>query len=134
LVLTPAVTASAAAAWLRDSWAEDPEMKNLDEPDVPPPDDGTPMGLNLDPGEQPVLEPTPGPGAEVPKLLLLLGAGWLTWFVFSFSAHSGRTLNAIRWPVPRLPTFHRRASAAQPIYRPEWDDFTDPWQDAPWRR
>ena len=69
----------------------------------------------------------------MPKLLTLLGTGWLLWLVLSLSARSGRKLYAIRWRVPRRMAL-RRVANAKPIYRPEWDEFTDPWQDAPWRR
>jgi hypothetical protein len=63
-----------------DQWQADPDF------DVqPPPEDGAPMGLNMDQSEQPTLEPRPGPGTVVPKLLLLLGLGWLVWIVWSFS-------------------------------------------------
>jgi hypothetical protein len=103
LVLTPVVAVPVVAAspgpvsLIGDGWEEDPEM-NV----APPAEPGTPMGLNMEPTEQPTLEATPGPGAEVPKLLLLLGAGWALWGVLWLSGVSARRLNAIRWPRPRL--------------------------------
>ena len=56
------------------------------------------MGLNMEPTEQPPLEPRPGPGAEVPKLLVLLGALWALWCVASLSGASARWLSSVRWP------------------------------------
>ena len=49
------------------------------------------MGLAMDATDQPTLEPRPGPGAMVPKLLVLLGSVWLLWIVW---AGSGRL---VRW-------------------------------------
>jgi hypothetical protein len=49
----------------------------------------------MEQGEQPALEPTPGPGSAVPKLLILLGSAWLLWLSWSVS---GRL---VRWR-PRL--------------------------------
>jgi hypothetical protein len=104
LVLTPVVAVPAGVVaeptvpvtLIGDNWADDPAM-NV----VPPVEPGTPMGLNMEPTEQPTLEPTPGPGAEVPKLLVLLGAGWALWAVVWLSGVSARRLDAIRWPRPR---------------------------------
>ena len=48
------------------------------------------MGLKMDPGDQATLEPRPGPGTEVPKLLTLIGAAWLLWIVWSLSARIAR--------------------------------------------
>lgn len=63
-----------------DRWQDDPSF------DVPPANDpGTPMGLNMEATEQPTLEPRPGPGTLVPKVLSLVGSGWLLWMVWSFS-------------------------------------------------
>ncbi len=117
LVLTPVAAAAPAAtaaaapmSLIGDGWEDDPSM-NLS----PVTDPGTPMGLNLEPSEQPTLEAKPGPGAEVPKLLVMLGAGWVLWAVLTLSAMSGRRLNAIRWPRPawlRWP--RRRTSALEP--------------------
>jgi len=97
LVLTPIVTASAVASgFIRDAWESDP---NLDLPQPPPPEDpGAPMGLSLDPTEQPRLEAEPGPGAEVPKLLVLLGSAWVLWGVWALGGLSGRRLSALRIP------------------------------------
>ncbi|MBV9323059.1 MAG: C39 family peptidase [Chloroflexi bacterium] len=112
LVLTPVVAVAAPpvaaspgpVSLVGDGWADDPAL-NVS----PPPDPGTPMGLNLDPTEQPTLEATPGPGAEVPKLLALLGGGWLLWGVAWLSGVSAQRLNAIRWPRPRLPRWRARS-------------------------
>jgi hypothetical protein len=128
LMLTPVITTTSAG--VRDAWETDPNVLATDPP--PPDDPGSPMGLNMDQTEAPALEARPGPGAEVPKLLTLLGASWLAWLVLSLSSRSGRKLYAIRWRLPR-PTLLRRVGNPKPTYRPEWDQFTDPWQDAPWR-
>jgi hypothetical protein len=92
----PIVASPGPVSLIGDSWEDDPALNvaPLTEP-------GTPMGLNMDPTEQPTLEATPGPGAEVPKLLILLGAGWALWSVVRLSGVSARRLNAIRWPRPR---------------------------------
>ena len=80
LVLTPVITATSLAAPLvGERWADDPNF------DLQPPlDPGSPMGLNVEPGDQPPLVARPGPGSEVPKLLLLIGAPWALWMVWSF--------------------------------------------------
>jgi peptidase C39-like protein/SdrD B-like protein len=129
LVLTPIVTATSFAPALRDGWENDP---NLLPDDPSPPDDGTPMGLNMDQSETPALEARPGPGAEVPKLLVLLGAGWLVWLLLSYGGRTGRWLDRVRWPMPRWRVPKRQPAPV--TYRPEWDEFVDPYQDAPWRR
>jgi hypothetical protein len=91
LRLTPVVTAHAIAPLVGDTWQTDPIL------DVePPPDDpGAPMGLNLDPSDQPALTPRPGPGAEVPKLLVLLGTLWALWTVWSLSGGMARRLPTV---------------------------------------
>jgi hypothetical protein len=81
LVLTPVVTASSVAPLVRDAWEDDPNL-NLE----PPTDPGSPMGLNLDPSPRPAIEAQPGPGAQVPKLSIILGLTWLLWAVWSLSA------------------------------------------------
>jgi hypothetical protein len=92
LLLTPVVTATSAGAWLRDAWETDPNL-NVDA--IPPaPDDGAPMGLSMDASEQPAIEARPGPGAEVPKLLTLLGVGWLLWSIWALSARMALRLPA----------------------------------------
>jgi hypothetical protein len=48
-------------------------------------DPGLPMGLKLEASEQPTLEARPGPGTLVPKMLAVLGVGWLMWLVWSIS-------------------------------------------------
>jgi peptidase C39-like protein/SdrD B-like protein len=95
LTITPAVTASAAGSWLRDAWETDPSVAADDPP--PPDDPGSPMGLSMDASEQPPLEAQPGPGAEVPKLLLLLSALWSVWLLVSASRRMGFALNGVRW-------------------------------------
>jgi hypothetical protein len=112
LVLTPITAASAAAptppmSLIGDGWEDDPSMN------VPPlTDPGAPMGLNMEPSQQPTLEAKPGPGAEVPKLLVLLGVGWLLWAVLTLSGMSARRLNAIRWPRPTWLRWPRRRGPA----------------------
>jgi Peptidase_C39 like family/SdrD B-like domain len=105
LVLTPVVAAASTPVGLiGDGWEQDPTM-NVS----PPIDPGTPMGLNMDPTQQAPLEARPGPGAEVPKLLVLLGALWALWCVATLSGASARRLSSIRWPSPR---WLRRPSSA----------------------
>jgi hypothetical protein len=68
-----------------------------DDADVPPPDDpGTPMGLDLQATNTPALEARPGPGAEVPKLLLLVGSPWLIWTIWSASGLLVRLAGLLR--------------------------------------
>jgi hypothetical protein len=94
LILTPVVYVSpapAVAAQARDGWADDPTLnvQPLAEP-------GLPMGLDLEPGDQPPLpEARPGPGAEVPKLLSLIGALWGLWIVWSLSGRFAHRLPAV---------------------------------------
>jgi hypothetical protein len=114
LVLTPVIPVAAApvavspgpASLIRDGWEDDPAM-NV----TPPIEPGTPMGLDMEPTQQPTLEATPGPGTEVPKLLLLLGGGWVLWGVLSLSGLSARRLNAVPWtrPLERIYRSWRRA-------------------------
>jgi hypothetical protein len=97
LALTPVITATSAASLIRDGWEDDP---TLNPPTLP--DDGAPMGLNLEPSQTPELpKPTPGPGAQVPKLLALIGVGWSLWLFLSLSSRMGLALNGMRWPRPR---------------------------------
>ena len=103
LTLTPIVTTTAAAAPLIgefDRWQDDPNF------DVQPllDDPGAPMGLNLEPSDRPTLEPRPGPGTEVPKLLTLIGAAWGLWIVWSLSGSVARR-------VPTLAMVRVAASA-----------------------
>jgi hypothetical protein len=105
LVLTPVVTRTSAASLIRDGWEQDPAFVNLDAP--PPEDDpGAPMGLTMEASVAPALEAEPGPGAEVPKLLALVGTGWGLWLFLSLSTRLGLALNAIRWPRPFRPKGH----------------------------
>ncbi len=91
LVLTPVVSASPfVASLIRDQWETDPSM------DVSPPDEpGSPMGLNIEPSQQPTLEPRPGPGAQVPKLLLMIVPLWGLWLVWSTSGRVARRLPSV---------------------------------------
>ncbi|MBV9174311.1 MAG: C39 family peptidase [Chloroflexi bacterium] len=68
-----------------DRWEDEADLS-------PPPADGAPMGLNMQQTETPALVPQPGPGAEVPKVLLLLSPAVLLWGVWSFSGAVGRLL------------------------------------------
>ena len=84
LVLTPTLPVVSVAGPLvvsgADRWQDDP---NFDFEPVTDP--GVPMGLNMEQTDQPTLEARPGPGTVVPKLLTIVGAGWLLWIVWSFS-------------------------------------------------
>jgi hypothetical protein len=111
LLLTPILPAAATAAVspagplvdASDTWQTDPDF------DVQPTDPGSPMGLNMEQTDQPTLEARPGPGTLVPKLLTLIGAGWLLWIVWSFSGRLVWTTSARlsawqwrwRWPALR---------------------------------
>jgi hypothetical protein len=80
---------------IAERWSEDPNFETL-----PPLEDGAPMGLNLDQSNQPTLEPRPGPGTVVPKLLALLGSGWLLWLAWSASGRLVRwrpSFGVVRW-------------------------------------
>jgi hypothetical protein len=85
LMITPVVSlspATAAGPLIAERWSDDPNF------DFEPPlatEPGAPMGLNMEPGDQPPLEARPGPGSEVPKLLTLIGAAWALWLVWSQS-------------------------------------------------
>jgi hypothetical protein len=76
----PVVTPSGPLTLGADQWQTDPtfDMQPLDEA-------GAPMGLSLEASDQPTLEPRPGPGTLVPKMLIVLGIGWLLWLVWSTS-------------------------------------------------
>src|SRR5205823_14724886 len=80
LVLTPTLPVVSAAGPLvvsaADRWQYDP---NFDFQPVTDP--GAPVGLYMAPTDQPTLEARPGPGTVVPKLLTVVGAGWLLWIV-----------------------------------------------------
>src|SRR5579859_3560327 len=97
LTLTPvlAVTMPVGPLVTADQWQTDATF------DLQPvTDPGAPMGLNLETSDQPTLEPRPGPGTMVPKLLTALGIGWLLWLVWSTS---GRI---VRWS-PRFAALRR---------------------------
>jgi hypothetical protein len=89
LTLTPILPAVVVPVGLPitvgDRWQDDPtfDLRPLDET-------GAPMGLNLETSDQPTLEPRPGPGTLVPKMLTVLGAGWLLWLVWSTSGRFAR--------------------------------------------
>jgi hypothetical protein len=55
----------------------------------------------------------------VPKLLILLGVGWLLWLVLTLSGMSARRLNAVRWPRP---TWLRWPSRREPSPEAAGDD------------
>ena len=107
LVLTPVITATSAAAvpLVGERWSDDPNF----DVEPPPADPGSPMGLNMEPGDQPPLVARPGPGAEVPKLILLIGLPWALWMVWSFG---GRL--ALRMPSV---TVIRSKLLARPLSR-----------------
>jgi hypothetical protein len=89
LSLLPMPRPSGPLITTSDRWRDEIEA----EPAI---DDGAPMGLAMEASEQVALEPQPGPGSMVPKLLLLLGGAWLVWGVW---ASGGRL---VRWR-PGLP-------------------------------
>jgi hypothetical protein len=83
LTLTPVLPVAAAGplvTFSSERWHNDPtfDLKPLNDP-------GLPMGLNLEQTDQPTLEARPGPGTLVPKMLTILGFGWLMWLVWSIS-------------------------------------------------
>lgn len=73
-----------------DDWQTDPQF-------APPVDtsSSTPMGLTMEPTDQPTLEPRPGPGAIVPKLLALLGGLWAVWAALATGSRLGTRVNAL---------------------------------------
>ena len=119
LALTPVPPALAAAGPLvSERWAADEDFAQIDEP--PPPEPGAPMGLSIDPSDQPTLEPRPGPGTEVPKLLTLLGAAWLLWLTWSMAGRAARCLPTFgqlaavpRFGLVRLARLKRAVTALQ---------------------
>jgi hypothetical protein len=113
LVLTPVVTASAAAAAVSDTPAV-PLAENSDQWSVDPDFDpqpevlgGSPMGLTMEPSTDPALQARPGPGAMVPKLLTLLSPLLLLWAVWLTAGYMsrlpvGRVILPLRRAVPPL--------------------------------
>jgi len=113
LVLTPVVTASAAAAAVSDTpavpLAENSDQWSVDPDFDPQPEvlDGSPMGLTMEPSTDPALQARPGPGAMVPKLLTLLSPLLLLWAVWLTAGHMsrlpvGRVILPLRRAVPPL--------------------------------
>jgi hypothetical protein len=85
-----------------DQWRNDPTF------DLQPlPDPGAPMGLNLETSDQPTLEPRPGPGTVVPKLLTILGVVWGLWMVWATSGRIARWRPRLVLGRPRLALFRR---------------------------
>jgi hypothetical protein len=85
---------AAGGPLIAERWADDPNF-NFE----PPTEPGVPMGLTMEPGDQPPLEARPGPGSEVPKLLTLIGAAWVLWLVWSQSGRIAGVL-ATRITIP----------------------------------
>jgi hypothetical protein len=88
LLLKPATptlpVVSPAGPLIAERWQDDPDFQPVD------PATGAPMGLNMEPSEQSTVEPRPGPGTVVPKLLTIIGSGWLLWVIWSFSGRLAR--------------------------------------------
>ena len=100
-VVVDTTVAAAALIGESDRWQDDPSF------DIPPPiEPGSPMGLTVEPSDQPTLEPRPGPGTEVPKLLTLIGGAWLLWSVWSLSGAIAR----------RVPSFAFIRAAAVAVF------------------
>src|SRR5947209_2494612 len=100
-VVVDTTVAAAALIGESDRWQDDPSF------DIPPPiEPGSPMGLTVEPSDQPNLEPRPGPGTEVPKLLTLVGGAWLLWSVWSLSGAIAR----------RVPSFAFIRAAAVAVF------------------
>jgi SdrD B-like protein/peptidase C39-like protein len=88
LLLSPIVPVlTPAGPLVSDRWQDDPDFSQIDEPPVEP---GAPMGLSIDPSTQPTLQPRPGPGSEVPKLLTLIGVAWFLWLTWSTAGRAAR--------------------------------------------
>jgi hypothetical protein len=89
LILTPTLPLPSGSAVgplvsAVDPWQEDTEVEPVDVSSA------APMGLMMEPTEQPTLEPRPGPGTIVPKLLTIVGSAWLVWLVWSTSGRIAR--------------------------------------------
>jgi len=113
LTLTPTLPVVPALGPLvlgGDQWRNDPTF------DLQPlPDPGAPMGLNLEASDQPTLEPRPGPGTVVPKLLTILGVMWGLWIVWATSGRMARvnvilSLRRILRLGPKLRILRRASS------------------------
>ncbi|HEV7663306.1 MAG TPA: SdrD B-like domain-containing protein [Chloroflexota bacterium] len=92
-VLTPLLPTQQSAGPLigrADNWQDDPDFQPLDL------STSSPMGLQMEPTEQPTLEPRPGPGTMVPKLLTILGALWLLWTAWSLNRGLANRLNRLK--------------------------------------
>jgi SdrD B-like domain/Peptidase_C39 like family len=90
LTLLPVLRPSGPLITTSDRWQDE----IVPEPSI---EDGAPMGLSMEASEQPTLEPQPGPGSMVPRLVVVLGSAWLVWVVW---ASSGRLA---RWRPPLPP-------------------------------
>jgi hypothetical protein len=93
LVLQPMPRPTGPLITVSDRWQDEVEAE-------PPIDDGAPMGLAMNATEQPTLEPRPGPGSLVPRLLTVVGGIWLLWLVWAMSGRFAR------W-IPPLPPVRR---------------------------
>jgi hypothetical protein len=109
----PLITAS-------DRWQDEAEADFL------PLDENTPpMGMTMDPGEQPALEPTPGPGAMFPKIAAVVGALWLLWSVWHTSGRWSRfgdrvLVSAARRSAAWLRERTRSRGPARPMFPEAW--------------
>jgi hypothetical protein len=89
LILTPTLPMASATVEgplvsAVDRWQDDAEVEPVDASSA------APMGLTMEPTEQATLEPRPGPGTIVPKLLTVVGSVWLLWLVWSTSGRIAR--------------------------------------------
>jgi len=98
LPFTSNVPISRADAWQLDEPA--PEIE-------PVADDAAPMGLQMQPSEAAAVEPRPGPGSMVPRLLVVVGAIWLVAIAWLFSGRLAIRLS--RWERPAVALSRVRA-------------------------
>jgi hypothetical protein len=78
-----------------DTWNVEPAAPEIE----PVADDAAPMGLKIEPSQEATLEPRPGPGSMVPRLLLVVGSIWLVAMAWLFS---GRLVNLLQLRLVRL--------------------------------
>jgi hypothetical protein len=97
LPMTAPVDSAGPLVTTSDTWQDDADLMPADL-------SGAPMGLTMEPSDQPTLEPRPGPGAVVPKLLTVVGSLWLVWSVWTFSGRIVRLR-------PRLPSLRAAVAA-----------------------